>query len=98
MADAWTNLRLHSSLIGSGHDAWEHLLAQDGSGGGEIRYVAKNGLVFSMTPAGLKFITTPDLLQFKAKASKLDFSVTEAPTIFQLKNVKYTFVLTKVTC
>ncbi len=34
MADAWTNLIEHSSL-GAGHDAWDHLLAQEGGGTGD---------------------------------------------------------------
>ncbi len=34
MADAWEIL-FDNSTLGSGHDAWEHLNAQEGGGGGE---------------------------------------------------------------
>lgn len=34
MADAWEIL-FDNSTLGTGHDAWEHLNAQEGGGGGE---------------------------------------------------------------
>lgn len=46
MADAWTTLLTHSTL--NSGDAWEHLNAQEGGGGGDCgKYVAEKAIVFS---------------------------------------------------
>ena len=45
MADAWTTLLVNSTLS-IGHDAWEHLNAQEGLVSEGLKYVSDKSLVF----------------------------------------------------
>ena len=97
MADAWTNLLEHSAAA-SGCDAWEHLLAQEGGGSIDCpdRYVASNGLSFSIVPRSLSFSVIPSILRFKLDLNTVSFVATEPSFTMKLGSVDYTFHFKRV--
>ena len=89
MADAWTNLVENSSL--NSGDAWEYLLSQEGGSGGPTRYVAENGIVFSINPINFIFNNSINKFSFEYKQPSFNFSATDTSITIKLANINYTF-------
>ena len=64
MADAWETL-INNSTLGAGHDAWEHLNAQEGGGGGETIYYGVSTLKVNQSKVSINLTnkTTINILQ-----------------------------------